>query len=376
MSQEPEQKPLFENPAAWTEHWGGMPEFQQRDLMPKQTLMVHFANDDDRRAFAQLVGQTITERTKSIWYPKAEIGHFAGKAYKTSDQVSPRYPIYIVSKGRWESRLTSKALEAMNVPYRIVVEPQEFDQYANVIDPCKILVLPFGNLGQGSIPARNWIWEHAIGEGHERHWILDDNIDGFDRLYKNSKLQASDEAPFTTVESFVDRYSNVAMAGLNYRQFAKQRQVVPPFILNTRIYSCILIKNDLLHRWRGRYNEDTDLSLRILKDGWCTVLLNAFLARKEPTMTMKGGNTDELYQGNGRLLMAESLREQHPDIVTITTKWGRPQHHVNYKIFRRNKLVLREGVEIPGGINDFGMSLKVENQEEQDNSDPSEEREP
>ena len=33
-----------------------------------------------------------------------------------------RYPIYIVSKGRWESRYTSKALEKMRVPYYIVVD--------------------------------------------------------------------------------------------------------------------------------------------------------------------------------------------------------------------------------------------------------------
>jgi len=48
--------------------------------------------------------------------------------------MNPKYPVYIISKGRWESRLTSKALEAIRVPYRIVVEPQEFKQYAAVID--------------------------------------------------------------------------------------------------------------------------------------------------------------------------------------------------------------------------------------------------
>jgi hypothetical protein len=63
-------------------------------------------------------------------------------------------------------------------------------------------------------------------------------------------------------------------------------------------------------------------------------------------MTMKGGNTDELYQGDGRLKMAQSLYEQHPDVVTITEKWGRPQHHVNYKIFRNNKLIKKAGAEL------------------------------
>ena len=59
----------------------------------------------------------------------------------------PKFPIYIISKGRWETRMTSKALEKMGVPYSIVIEPQEYDNYASVIDPKKILVLPFSNLG-------------------------------------------------------------------------------------------------------------------------------------------------------------------------------------------------------------------------------------
>jgi len=101
--------------------------------------------------------------------------------------MNPEYPIYIVSKGRWKSRLTSKALEMMQVPYRIVIEPQEYDDYAAVIDPVKILVLPFSNLGQGSIPARNWIWDYSIGEGYECHWILDDNIQWFARCNRNKK---------------------------------------------------------------------------------------------------------------------------------------------------------------------------------------------
>lgn len=90
--------------------------------------------------------------------------------------MNPRYPVYVISKGRWESRLTVKALAARDIPHRVVIEPQEREQYAAVMPPENLLILPFSNLGQGSIPARNWVWEHAIGEGHERHWILDDNI--------------------------------------------------------------------------------------------------------------------------------------------------------------------------------------------------------
>ena len=70
--------------------------------------------------------------------------------------MNPNYPVYIVSKGRWESRLTSKAHEYINVDYKIVVEIQEYDNYAKYIDKNKILILPeeyllnydtFDNLG-------------------------------------------------------------------------------------------------------------------------------------------------------------------------------------------------------------------------------------
>jgi hypothetical protein len=271
--------------------------------------------------------------------------------------MKPNSPVYVISKGRWESRLTSKALEKMGVPYHIVIEPQEFEQYSAVIDPAKILVLPFSNLGQGSIPARNWVWEHSIQTGAARHWILDDNIKHFAWQNRNVRLHVNTGSMFNAAESFVDRYENIALAGFQYRGFGAGGVKGRPFILNTRIYSCILIKNNLPHRWRGRYNEDTDLSLRVLKDGLCTVLFYAFLADKAPTMTVKGGNTDELYKDNGRLLMAQSLQAQHPDVVKIAWKWGRWQHQVDYRPFKNNRLIKKQGIEIPQGVNNYGMVL-------------------
>lgn len=256
--------------------------------------------------------------------------------------MNPKYPIYIVSKGRWESRLTSKVLERMKVPYYIVVEPQEYNNYAQVIDPKKILTLPFSNLGQGSIPARNWVWDRSVSNGDERHWVLDDNISAFHRFNRNGYTIVGDGTIFQEAEGFVDRYENIAQAGFQYFMFIQRKQAgIPPAYLNTRIYSCILIKNNIPYRWRGRYNEDTDLSIRVLKDGWCTILFNAFLAQKAPTMSMPGGNTEELYKlqdSDGRLRMAQSLAQQHPDIVTITRKWNRWQYQVDYSLFKRNKL--------------------------------------
>lgn len=357
------QAPLFENPPEWESEWSGMPEFNQKAQPPFQTLQLHFRNKDDRDRFAKLVEQTITDRTKWMWYPKVENVPFSDKRYVAGEPLNPRFPVYVISKGRWEhhSRLTSRFLDSIDVPYRIVVEPQEYDNYAKAVSVEKILVLPFSNLGLGSIPARNWVWEHSAAAGASRHWILDDNIKGFTRLNDNLQVLVSSGNVFRAAEDFVERYENVAMAGFNYMQFVRRKREWPPYNLNTRIYSCILIKNDLPYRWRGRYNEDTDLSIRCLKDGFCTVLFNAFLADKVPTMQMKGGNTDELYGGDGRLKMAEALRELHPDIVKVTRKWGRPQHYVDYSGFKGNRLIPKAGRVLisDGAVDNYGMDLKV-----------------
>ena len=273
--------------------------------------------------------------------------------------MNPKYPVYVISKGRWSRPLTIRSLTRIKVPFFLVVEPQEVVEYERVLGPHGTLcVLPFSNLGQGSIPARNWVWEDAIRRGAARHWILDDNIGAFNRLNRNLQVQVTSGTIFRCAEDFVDRYENVALAGFQYDFFAKSRTVLPAFALNTRIYSCTLIDNALPFRWRGRYNEDTDLSLRVLKAGLCTVLFYAFIQEKAQTMTMKGGNTDQLYAGDGRLAMAQSLQDQHPDVARISRKFGRVQHHVDYRPFRHNKLVAKPSSTVKAGVNNYGMVLR------------------
>jgi hypothetical protein len=268
-----------------------------------------------------------------------------------------KYPIYVISKGRYNNCLTVRELNLMGADFYLVVEPQELEAYSAVHH--KILVLPFTNLGQGSIPARNWVWNHSLSNGDFRHWIVDDNIEGFHRLNRNEKPKLLSPVFFKVMEDFVDRYKNIAIAGPNYYSFCKTTDRLPPYYLNTRIYSCILIRNDTGYMWRGRYNEDTDLSLRALKDGWCTVLFNAFLIGKVTTMRMKGGNTDEVYADtDNRREFAESLRDQHPELVTVTWKFNRWHHQVNYKPFKKNTMQLMDGILIKEGINEYGMIIK------------------
>lgn len=253
--------------------------------------------------------------------------------------IQPKHPIYVISKGRhMYKRLTPHILLEQNVRCQVVVEPQEFELYAQILPRDCLLQLPFADLGQGSIPARNWVWEHAKASGSEWHWILDDNIRNFNRFHDN-KIRSCrcTGALFAAAETFAERCSNVAIAGFHDAKFIVPGQIVKPYYTNTRVYSCLLIRNCIPFAWRGKYNEDTDLCLRVLKAGYATVLFNAFLMEKAATMKMKGGNTDDLY-ANGRLEFAQSLQRQHPDVVRVGTRFQRDHHYVDYSSFRNNPL--------------------------------------
>lgn len=349
---------MFERQETWRTYWKQMPEFVVHHNDPYRSITVHFDSEQDMIEFSNLIGQTLTTKTSAIRIPKQIYEPRQNYSWIAVDSCKPRYPIYIISKGRWESRYTAKALEEMNQPYRMVIEPQEYDDYAAVMDPDKILVLPFSNLGQGSIPARNWVWEHSISEGHERHWILDDNIKGFYRLNRGRRLPVKTSAIFRACEDFTDRFENVKMSGLNYTFFAPNESL-KPYYRNTRIYSCILLANDIDHRWRGKYNEDTDLSLRILKDKWCTILMQTLLCEKMGTQVLKGGNTDHVYKDtDNRREFAESLRDQHPDCVEVVWKHERWHHKVDYRQFKGNKLKFKPEFEnLPDEPFEFGMKL-------------------
>lgn len=262
-----------------------------------------------------------------------------------------QFPIYIVSKSRAAlTQMTWHALDRMHVPYRIVIEAEQHDDYAKHHDPKLLLHLPpeylrdydtLDELGdtksKGPGAARNFAWEHSISEGHARHWVMDDNIRGFLRLHDNRRISCGDSTPFAAMEDFTERYTNIAISGPNYVFFAKNRQRLPPFITGTRIYSCNLINNKIPFRWRGRYNEDTDLSLSVLKTFWWqTVQFNTFLQGKVGTQTKTGGNTEAFYEHEGTAPKSRMLHAAHPDVVTLVWKFGRAHHHVDYRQFRQH----------------------------------------
>jgi len=289
--------------------------------------------------------------------------------------TNPKHPVYIISKGRSESMLTSRSLARMKVPHYIAIEPQDEDLYEAALDKFNIrpyvtlLIAPFSNHGDGPGRARNWCWDHSITIGAEKHWVLDDNIADFYRLHKNKRVRVESGAIFRAAEDFVNRYENVPIAGFQYRFFIAPNSKYPPYVKNTRIYSTLLIDNTCKHRWRGRYNEDTDICLQVLKDGDCTIQFNSFLQGKAATQTVKGGNTEEFYHkegveegkwienvnSKGTRNKSQMLVDLHPDVATMVWRYKRWHHYVDYSSFKKNELRLKPGVKMPEGNNNYGM---------------------
>lgn len=275
--------------------------------------------------------------------------------------IKPRYPVFIPSKGRYQfdRALTARWLARDGVPFFLVVEPKEADEYLKLecVPAERVLVMPRDEMRL--VGARNWIKDYSAERGDERHWQLDDNTYGFYRYWKNKRVPCRAGIALRVCEDFTDRYENIAVSGLNYDMF----DVRPPgpVVFNCHVYSCTLVLNSMPYRWRLLYNDDTDLCLQVLAGGWCTALLNAFCVKKKWTMTVKGGNTTDLYQGDGRLRMARMLEREWPGVVETKRRFQRPQHVVKgvWSYFDTQPR-LRPGIDLANmpKTDDYGMELK------------------
>lgn len=68
---------LFEDP----NEWEGMPEFIQEKKEAYSKIIVRFDNEDDLQEFAKMIGQKLTNKTKSIWHPLLIRGVNSKKRY-------------------------------------------------------------------------------------------------------------------------------------------------------------------------------------------------------------------------------------------------------------------------------------------------------
>jgi hypothetical protein len=325
-------------------------------------ISYNFYTEDDYNNFLSLIEKKEL-RKNTLWYPNrpdVKINE-TSKFYTTKTYVKNAYPIYIVSYKRYDSMLTVKTIEELGITnYYVVIrctedEPENYRtqmiklNIKNIDDKLLIMSEDFMNseslLGnEFSVIPRRYSWNHAMNIlKTSHHWCLDDNIDGFFVRNKAQHIRIKNTSlPFQFIEKYIEQYPNVFQAGIQYKHLGiagGNRNVI---IKNSRIYSCILNRHDVLkyidNHWEGIHNEDTDLSLRILKKGLSTMTFQNFLCDKKATGSIKGGNNASAYRGKGFDDKADALVSKHGDVSKKVIKYDRPHHMVDYSPFKNNDI--------------------------------------
>lgn len=75
--------PLFEIDDAdeYETEWRGMPEFNQPDNGAFRQIIISFDDQAGVDKFAKLIGQSLTDKTKSIWFPPRPMNKVADLFY-------------------------------------------------------------------------------------------------------------------------------------------------------------------------------------------------------------------------------------------------------------------------------------------------------
>lgn len=85
---------LFEFEATAAEQksteWRGMPEFNQPDNGPCRQIIISFKTPEDIKDFAKLTGLSISDKTKSAWFPYRAMNRVSELFYfDEEDDVHP-----------------------------------------------------------------------------------------------------------------------------------------------------------------------------------------------------------------------------------------------------------------------------------------------
>ena len=198
-----------------------------------------------------------------------------------------KYPIYIPSKQRDNHCLTAKELGFYNIDYKIVVEPQDYKLYGAVYSEKNLLLLDKNDMGLGY--SRAFIKKYAEKNNEKYHWQMDDDLLFYKRV-NNKNIKFSIEKMIEEIESFVDCYSNIGIAALRNMVFAFSLK--NELSLNNQCCSCFLVKSNMKSQYAMDIIEDTDFSMQVLTEGFCTVIFNKLLYKNPPVNANKGGCSD------------------------------------------------------------------------------------
>lgn len=245
------------------------------------------------------------------------------------------YPIFVTSKLRAGRATVLDVFAESRLNPILVVEPQETDDYRAAYPHVEQLVLPEDD--RGLTFARQWVLDRAREDGLSWFWLFDDNIRGFQR----GTEPATARAALSYVEALTADYDNIAIAALDYQQFAFRQTT--PFSANRKAYCSTLMNATAPLDYDPRFANmkgDVDLCIGVLETGeWCTVLVHKY-AMIKPAMgggQQRGGNAGGLsanYRDREDEREAEMLIEKWPGVVRLIDKGSWTDARVDWSRYR------------------------------------------
>lgn len=196
-----------------------------------------------------------------------------------------KHKIYIPSKERENKCYTAELLKKYEIPYFIVVEPNEYNKYKEVYGEEILQVLDKNHMGVSYV--RTWIKKQSEKNEEQYHWQIDDDIKQFQIRENQKNNNINPIGFFRELEKTIEQYENVTIVGLRDSLYAWTQN---DFIShNKQVASVVLLKNYTNIYWDSGVIEDTDYCLQNLLKGYCTIIFNMYLYKKNPNN--QGGRT-------------------------------------------------------------------------------------
>jgi hypothetical protein len=244
-------------------------------------------------------------------------------------------PIYVPSKNRVKGARTLQVLQEAELPYTLVVEPQDAEQYAAAYPLAVLAVLPENDRG---LPyARNFILKRNSGW----FWMLDDDIDGFYARSGTKLAKVSAAAALAASEGIIRAVPQAVQGALEYSQYAWSAK--RNYALNSYCDVCVLI--DAARTFFHAFQEeatlklDREFTLQLLNAGHFTVRVQKY-AFSCPKNGSNAGGLKPLYDTvQAERAAVDWMVSHYPGLVQAVVKSdGRYDAKINWSAFSARKL--------------------------------------
>lgn len=229
------------------------------------------------------------------------------------------YPIYVPSIRRSNSEFLLQ-LKNLKMIYYIVLAHDQVEEYSKYHTLNNIIVLPKNVYGISKI--RQFILEHADKQNEKKIWMSDDDLKRFFTWSTGGNKEVSLKYFLQEAEKEISKLENtnqsMVQVGFKYSTFAIPKS---SYTFNTDIGMIQYLNLERLNK-KVKYDidmitlEDTDFSVRLIKNGFQNVKLNHFIFTAPRSGTGKGG-LDNTYQNQGKQKGILQFQKKFPDLIKI-----------------------------------------------------------